>query len=107
MSTRRAHHANDTPPMLDPTTIYILASLAVFILGIGGGYLITRGDTTFSRSKLQTAIALAVTLVWIVSIVAEIIIPTYTVSVLVHGIMGAVVGYLFSEDGLTINVGGE
>lgn len=93
--------------MLDPTTIYILASIAVFIFGISGGYLLTRGDTTFSRSKLQTVIAIAVTLVWIVSIVAEIIIPAYTVSVLVHGIMGAVVGYLFSEDGLTVNIGGE
>jgi uncharacterized membrane protein YdbT with pleckstrin-like domain len=93
--------------MLDPTTIYILASLAIFVFGVGGGYLLTRGDNTFSRSKLQTAIALAVTLVWIISIVAEIIIPAYTVSVLVHGIMGAVVGYLFSEDGLNINIGGE
>lgn len=93
--------------MLDPTTIYILASLVVFTFGLGGGYILTRGDTKFSRSKLQTAIALAVTLIWIVSIVAEIIVPTYTVSVLIHGIMGAVVGYLFSDDGLTVNIGGE
>jgi hypothetical protein len=45
--------------------------------------------------------------VWAASIVAEIIIPAYTVSVLIHGIMGAVVGYLFSDDGLDINIGGE
>lgn len=107
MYERSAHHAIDTPPMLDPTTIYILASLVLFTFGISTGYILTRGETTFSRSKLQIVIAIAVTLVWIVSIVAEIIIPTYTVSVLVHGIMGAVVGYLFSEDGLNINIGGE
>ncbi len=93
--------------MLDPTTLYILASIIVFAFGIGSGYILTRGDTTFTRSELRTVIALAVTLVWIVSIVAEIIIPVYTVSVLIHGIMGAVVGYLFSEDGLNINIGGE
>lgn len=93
--------------MLDPTTIYILASIILFMFGITAGYILTRGDETFSRSKLQSVIAIAVTLVWIVSIVAEILVPAYTVSVLVHGIMGAVVGYLFSEDGLTINVGGE
>jgi len=93
--------------MLDPTIIYILTSLSTFILGVGGGYLLTRGDTTFVRYKLQTAVAISVTLVWIISIVAEIIISSYTVSALVHGIMGAVVGYLFSDEGLIINVGGE
>jgi hypothetical protein len=43
----------------------------------------------------------------VVSIAAEIIIPGYTVSMLVHGIMGAVVGYLFSDDGVTFNIDGS
>lgn len=93
--------------MLELATLYILASIAAFTIGIGGGYILTRDDARFSRSKLQIVIAIVVTLVWVVSIVAEILIPAYTVSALVHGIMGAVVGYLFSEDGLKINIGNE
>lgn len=69
--------------------------------------MLTREESIFNKSKLRTVVAIAVTLVWVVSIAAEIIVPTYTVSVLIHGIMGAVVGYLFSEDGLTVNIGGE
>lgn len=57
--------------------------------------------------SLQIIVGLLVTSVWVVSIGAEIIIPAYTVSVLIHGIMGAVVGYLFSEDGFTINIGSQ
>ena len=107
MQLKRPHYENDTPPMFDPTTAYIIISIVLFVFGISAGYVLTRDDTTFSRSKLQTVIAIAVTLVWIVSIISEILVPSYTVSVLVHGIMGAVVGYLFSEDGLQINIGGE
>lgn len=93
--------------MLD-VSIYILASLTVFIVGIIGGWLFTRkADATFTKANLRTTIAVVVTIVWVVSIVAEIIIPTYTVSVLIHGIMGAVVGYLFSDEGITLNLGGK
>lgn len=93
--------------MLELTTIYFIASLVLFLVGIGGGYIIAIGKTDISKPRLRTAVAIVVTIVWIISIGAEIIIPAYTVSVLVHGIMGAVVGYLFSDDGLTFNIGGD
>lgn len=93
--------------MQDPTTLFILGSVVLFAAGIVGGWLLTRdGDNIFVRSNLQIAVGIIVAIVWVVSIAAEIIIPAYTVSVLVHGIMGAVVGYLFSEDGIQINIGG-
>lgn len=78
----------------------------LFLLGITGGWIVTRSNKEFNKSSLQVVVGVIVTIVWVVSVAAEIIIPTYTVSLLVHGIMGAVVGYLFSEEGLTINIGG-
>ena len=94
--------------MVELTTTFLLASLFLFQIGIIGGWLISRrnGDRSY-KSKLQVVIGALVTAIWVVSIVAEIFIPAYTVSMLVHGIMGAVVGYLFSEDGVTINIGGS
>lgn len=93
--------------MQDPTTLFILGSVALFILGIVGGWALTRNEERSIKSNLQIVVGILVTIVWVVSIAAEIIIPAYTVSMLVHGIMGAVVGYLFSNDGLDITIGGE
>lgn len=90
------------------TTTIILISLAIFILGSASGWLITKmSEGTFTRSNLQILVGVLVTIVWVLAIIAEIIIPAYTVSVLIHGIMGAIVGYLFSDDGLSINLTGK
>lgn len=94
--------------MVELTTLFLLVSLFLFQMGIVGGWLFSRrkSDTEY-KTRLQIVIGILVTIMWVVSISAEILIPTYTVSVLIHGIMGAVVGYLFSEDGVTINIGGD
>ncbi|WP_153952895.1 hypothetical protein [Halosegnis longus] len=49
--------------------------------------------------------AFAVTAIWAMSVGSDIVIATYSTDVLVHGIMGAVTGFLFSEEGLTVNLG--
>lgn len=91
--------------MVELTTIFFLSSIFLFLVGIAGGWVLGRKNVT-RKANLQLAVGTLVTVMWVISIAAEIIIPTYTVSVLVHGIMGAVVGYLFSDKGLTINIGG-
>jgi hypothetical protein len=93
--------------MPEPFTLFLLASLALFIAGLLAGWQASTKETIFTHSNLRIAVGILVTIVWVGSIVAEIIIPAYTVSVLIHGIMGAVVGYLFSDDGLNINIGGD
>jgi hypothetical protein len=93
--------------MLEPTTTFLLAvSLVLLFFGIMAGRKLSNGEDTFTKANLQVTVGILVTAVWVASIAAEIIIPAYTVSVLVHGIMGAVVGYLFSDDGLDITIGG-
>lgn len=90
--------------MLNSTILFVLGSIALFLVGLGGGWILTRFRTPKSPS-VQTVIAVLITIVWVVAVAAEILVPTYTVSMMLHGIMGAVVGYLFSEDGITINIG--
>lgn len=92
--------------MLQLTTLFVLSSLFLFTVGAIGGWLLSKRSSKRSvKVRLQLVVGVLVTAVWVVSIAAEIIIPAYTVSVLVHGIMGAVVGYLFSEEGININIG--
>lgn len=100
--------SNDTiHQMPEIYTIMAILSLILFSIGVVGGWLLSRNasEELFTRSNLQIAVGILVTIVWAITIAAEILIPTYTVSVLIHGIMGAVVGYLFSDDGLDINIG--
>lgn len=92
--------------MVELITILILASLFLFLLGIAGGWMLSRREQT-NGATLRILVGVLVTIVWAVSIAAEIIIPAYTMSVLIHGIMGAVVGYLFSEDGINIRLGNK
>lgn len=93
--------------MVEPTTVFVLGSLALFLIGTGVGWALTRLRGNYASPPVQIAIALLITIVWVIAVAAEILVPTYTVSMMLHGIMGAVVGYLFSEDGITINVGSE
>lgn len=85
----------------------ILVGIVFLFLGIAVGWLLTREQDTFTKKNLRILIAILVTMMWVVSVIAEILIAPYTASILIHGIMGAVVGYLFSDDGITFNIGGE
>jgi len=93
--------------MFEPTTLFTIGSLTLFLIGLGVGWYVTRSRGEYTNPPIQIAIALLITIVWVVAVAAEIVVPAYTVSIMLHGIMGAVVGYLFSEDGITINIGSE
>lgn len=90
------------------TTTIVLLTLALFVLGLTIGWTFSsRGQKdTSTRAKLKTVVALAVTVVWIVATLADIALTGYTVSPLLHALMGAIVGYFFTEDGINLNVGG-
>lgn len=80
--------------------------LAFLLVGVAVGYLYTKDSDATKTEKTRTIIAMAVTAIWIVAMVADIFITAYSMSPLVHAIMGAVVGYFFAEKGLDINIGG-
>lgn len=87
------------------TTTFVLIAATIFIVGVLTGWILSLSQDGFTTKDLQMVVGVLVTIMWVVSIAAEIIIAAYTVSVLVHGIMGAVVGYLFSNEGLNITLG--
>lgn len=92
--------------MTEATSIFAVVSAILFILGAILGVQFSTEEDVFTQSNLQIAVGILVSIMWVASIVAEITMPAYTASVLVHGLMGAVVGYFFSEDGLSIKIGG-
>lgn len=91
--------------MLPPVLLTILL-LAIFLTGLGLGYVYTADSKQTQPEKLRTLIALVVTLVWVAAIAADMFLSGYMISPLIHAIMGAVVGYFFADKGLDINIGG-
>lgn len=94
--------------MVSPiTTTLILVSLALFLIGLIVGWLYSRDSEQSTRVKLRVLVAVAVTLGWLSATTAGIFIASYSVSPLLHALMGAIVGYFFTEDGVDFNIGGS
>lgn len=95
--------------MLPPTTLTVLLLLAasLFVVGLLLGWLLSNHSGKTTKSKLKTMVAIAVTFVWISTTLADMVISAYSVSPLVHALMGAIVGYFFTEEGLQFNIGGN
>lgn len=89
------------------TTTIILVSVTLFHVGLLIGWLYSRDSQVTTKSKIKLLVAVVVTMGWISATVAGILIASYTVSPLLHALMGAIVGYFFTEDGITFNIGGE
>lgn len=93
---------------MTPIILYTLTiAITLFILGVGIGWILTQDSQQTTKQKLQTGIAIAVTIVWIFAVVADVLLTGYSLSPLVHAIMGAVVGYFFTDEGLSIDIGGD
>lgn len=80
--------------------------VGLFLLGLGIGYIYSRDSEASTASRTRTALAVLVTIVWTFAVAADVLVTGYTVSPLIHAIMGAVVGYFFADNGLNINIGG-
>lgn len=92
------------PPI---STTIILVSITLFLIGILIGWLYSRDSEITAHSKLKIIVALVVTLGWISATAAGILLTTYTVSPMLHALMGAIVGYFFTEDGINFNFGSD
>lgn len=89
------------------TTTIILVSVTLFLVGLLIGWLYSRDSQVTTKSKIKLLVAVVITMGWISATVAGILIASYTVSPLLHALMGAIVGYFFTEDGITFNIGGD
>jgi len=94
--------------MAEPiTTTLILLTVTLFCIGILIGWIMPNHAELTTQNKLKTMVAVVITLGWISATIAGILIASYTVSPLLHALMGAIVGYFFTDDGINLNVGGE
>lgn len=80
---------------------YAIGSFVLLLIGILIGWLYGSDDNSITEHQLRIGIAIVITMTWVVTIIAEILVPSYTVAMVIHAIMGAVVGYLFSENGIS------
>lgn len=88
--------------------IYVLAIvIVVFVIGLGIGWVLTKDSTLSQNLKLKTGISIAVTIVWMFTVVADVFMTGYTLSPLVHAIMGAVVGYFFTDGDVEVDATGD
>jgi uncharacterized membrane protein YciS (DUF1049 family) len=94
--------------MAEPiNTTLILLAVTLFFVGIMIGWIMSNHAELSTHSKLKAMVAVVITIGWITSTISAILIVSYTVSPFLHALMGAIVGYFFTEDGLTFNIGGE
>lgn len=88
------------------STPLILLIVTLFFVGVLIGWIISNHAELTAKRRLRIMISVVVTLGWLYATTASIFVTSYTVSPLVHALMGAIVGYFFTEDGVTFNVGG-
>jgi uncharacterized membrane protein len=94
--------------MVSPvTTTLIVVSTTLFLVGLLIGWIYSKDSERTTKKKVKTMVAIVVTLGWISATTAEIFVVSYTVSPLLHGLMGAIVGYFFTDEGINLNIGGS
>lgn len=93
---------------MNPLTIILsLAVVALISIAVAINWIYSNGDRERVKRRTGTIIALIVTVVWVMGVVAGILIGSYSVSPLLHIIMGAIVGYFFNAADLPKRLGGE
>lgn len=94
--------------MASPTTLLALSLIALLLVFIGlvSGWVLSETPVIESKSKLKTMIAVAITVVWIIVTIADMLLTGYSMSPLIHALMGGLVGYFFTDEGIQFNIGG-
>ena len=84
--------------------IYFVITTTSYFIGLCSGILINRFfNKQLSDVKNNTIVLLIVSFVWAISMIVDILSPTYETSPLVHGLMGAIVGFFYKPNFLSKN----
>lgn len=76
----------------------MIVGLIAFTLGIVIGYVLhdfLKKSLMMDENSSKNLLLLAVTVIWVISMLVSIVNPVYQVPIPVHGIMGAIVGFFF------------
>lgn len=81
-------------------------AIVLFVVGFITGYIAASFLLAVDDSTTRRAIMYIISFVWLLTMLASIVTPSYETPLPVHGVMGMVVGYLFARDtGLTTSFG--
>lgn len=89
------------------TTTILLIAIVLFNLGLIVGWVLSNHVDITTEAGLKTLVAIVITVGWFSATVATIFVASYTMSPLLHALMGAIVGYFFTEDGINLNIGNK
>ena len=94
-----------TPPEL---ANYFIVSLTSFLSGVVVGWFAAKRIDNLTDKEMRRLVTLMLIAAYVVSVMSEIFITGYNTPMLLHAIIGGVVGYMFSieDDGFNINIGG-
>ena len=95
------------PPWSSTPPIIAALLVSLFLIGLALGYIYSRQSADSTKEKMQVVISIVVTVVWVAAMIADIFLTGYTISPMVHAIMGAVVGYFFAGKNLDITIGDD
>lgn len=74
-----------------------VVAVVFFAIGFAVGFGAAGAFEGAPRRRLKLNIALLIAGVWALSIIAGIFVDGYSTSIALHGIMGAIVGYLYKD----------
>lgn len=73
----------------------LIVGISSYVGGLLSGYFISRYYKPATETKNSDTVLLVVTAIWALSMIIDIISPQYETSPLVHGLMGAIVGFFY------------
>lgn len=80
----------------------VIIGVTSYIAGLLTGYFISRIYKPAENQKTNDFVLIVVTVVWALSMFIDIVSPQYETSPLVHGLMGAIVGFFYKPKGGTV-----
>lgn len=75
--------------------ITIIVGISSYVAGLLSGWFVSRFYRPASDTNKGEIVLVVVTAIWALSMIIDIISPTYETSPLVHGLMGAIVGFFY------------
>jgi hypothetical protein len=73
----------------------IIVGLVSYTAGALSGFFVSRFFKPSENNKNGDIVLIVVTTIWALSMIIDIISPVYETSPLVHGLMGAIVGFFY------------
>ena len=68
-----------------------------YVLGLVSGLFIKSKTNLYTKAKMSDFVALMVVMMWVLSMVVDILSTQYETSPLVQGLMGAIVGFFYKQ----------